>query len=1079
MLVASGFCGLGWAQDADMPVPDQGEPAVAETTTVSDQATVSATIFPAFAQVAPEAEQIGGPVPTYRKKDNLYWEISSGQLNVDYIMVMSVARGIGTSDLYGGQSLDYGNDMIWQFRKVDDRIQLVRRNNRYRANKGPDAEALRVAFTDSIVFSFPIIARGPQGGDVIDVTSLFMSDTLAMISSRALSGFSFARDRSSWEKVKAFKDNLELEVAATYAGRVGDTDTIVDTRGVGVNIHYSISRLKDSGYQPRLADERVGYFMTAYCDVSKLSTDDNFVRYINRWNLQKLEPNAEKSLPKKPIVFWLDKATPYQYRKTVRDGILEWNRAFEKAGFYNAVEVRQQEDNDDWDPEDINYNTIRWSVTQTGFSIGPSRINPSTGEILDADVVLTVGFLTSWARQFELYTSDQLVDKFGSVDRESALKALEQKPESDFYNRPFESDTELYYSQQFGLAETFFDIMSVGALALDGEQQAQEAAPQVDEAKKAEDEAAAKAKAEEEAKQAAEAEASAKAKEEARQAEEQALRETAQKAADAAANAQQVADEAKRVAEEAAKSGDAKIDELNKKAQEAKDAADVALRVANETAKKFDEWRAAFDKAREAEEVKKLEEAEAKAKADAEAKAKAEEEKKNKDAAQAKEANKKRLEEEKKKLFEQGLRQLVTHEVGHTLGLRHSFKQSALHSLDEINDASKWQDYGFVGSIMEYSPVNIMPKGSKQGDYFSYRLGAYDEWVIEYGYRVFPGKTTETELADLKAIAAKQSKPEYNYSTDEDCYGSTINPYVNIFDLGSSPLEYAKVRARLVDQLMPGLNDQIVKDGDSYRRLQTRFNMLNSWKGNGMVFAANYIGGMKVNRDFKGDENARKPFEVVPAQEQRDAMAFLAESMFSVDSYKIPNDLFNYLAPNRWRHWGSSVPDRYDADVLASILSWQRSILSQLLSNLTLSHLADAELRVPAGEDVFTSAEMLDTLSGAIFKEITDASSALKEKKEGTTIVVSAQRRNLQRDYLDRLISFATSTSTAAGVADVSALSRLQLRKLQADIDGVLNAEAAPTFNNAYSRGEDKYARAHLESMREKIKQTLDAVKTL
>ena len=202
------------------------------------------------------------------------------------------------------------------------------------------------------------------------------------------------------------------------------------------------------------------------------------------------------------------------------------------------------------------------------------------------------------------------------------------------------------------------------------------------------------------------------------------------------------------------------------------------------------------------EEAKKAEEAklaeEAKQKAEEEAKKTAEAKEKEEKEAKIAE-NKKRLEKEREKLVEQGLRQLVTHEVGHTLGLRHSFQQSALHSLDEINDASKWTERGFVGSIMEYSPINIMPKGRQQGDYYSYHLGEYDEWVIEYGYKVFNGKSTDSELSELKKIAALQSKPEYTYSTDEDCYGSTINPYVNIWDLGSSPLEYAKVRVAVVD----------------------------------------------------------------------------------------------------------------------------------------------------------------------------------------------------------------------------------------------------------------------------------------
>ncbi len=1066
LLALSALGVSAFADDQTTPVPDAGE-AVVEASEVASSSAPNAAPVP-FAQAVPEAERIGGPITTYRKKDSLYWEIGSEQYGSDYIIIMSVARGVGTSDLYGGQSLD-DEDMIWRFVKADDRVQIVRRNYRYKSDGGPDAEALRVAFTDSIIFSLPIIAAGPQGGDIVDVSGLFMSDTLCRLGIG-----SFARDRSSWAKVKAMKDNLELEVAATYSAGSGSTETVLDLRGVCVNIHYSISKLKDTGYKPRYADERVGYFMTALRDVSKVSSDDNFVRYINRWNLQKLEPNAEKSLPKKPIVFWLDKATPYQYRKILRDGVLEWNKAFEKAGFYNAVEVRQQEENDDWDAEDINYNTIRWSMTQTGFSIGPSRVNPTTGEILDADVVLTVGFLNSWARSFELYTSDQLVDKFAGFNRENVLKELEKSGSDSLRRRFNENETELYYAQQFGLANTFFDIMAVDDAMFDsffGESKADEQEPAPETAPRNETVA-------EDAAKKAEEEAAAKAREEARLAEEQALRDTAQKAAEAAAAAQKTADEAKVAADEAKAANASNADELAKKAQEAKDAADVALRVATETSKKLDELRAAVDELKKVEEARKAEEAklaeEARQKEEEEAKktaeAKEKEEKETKIA-----ENKKRLEKEREKLVEQGLRQLVTHEVGHTLGLRHSFQQSALHTLDEINDASKWTEHGFVGSIMEYSPINIMPKGRPQGDYYSYRLGEYDEWVIEYGYKVFNGKSTDSELEELKKIAALQSKPEYNYATDEDCYGSTINPYVNIWDLGSSPLEYAKVRVAVVDQLMPNLNDEIVKDGESYQRLQTRFNMLNSWKAGAMTFAANYIGGIQVHRDFKGDEGERKPFEVVPAKDQRDAMAFLKENVFSKDSYKVPPQLFNYLAPNRWYHWGSSIRNRYDSDVHATILGWQSSVLSQLLSSLTLSHLADAEIRVPEGEDVFTSAEMLDTLSDAIFQEVFDAAKAIDENKDAkTSIVISTQRRNLQRDYLGRLCSFANNSSSSAGVADVAALSRMQLRKLQQAIQKVLATEA--DYANANNRGQDRFARAHLESLSEQIAKTLDAV---
>ncbi len=117
------------------------------------------------------------------------------------------------------------------------------------------------------------------------------------------------------------------------------------------------------------------------------------MRYINRWDLRKADPSAELSPPVKPIIFWLEKTIPFVYRKPIRDGILEWNKAFEKAGFANAIEVRQQPDNADWDPEDINYNTFRWITASAGFAMGPSRVNQNTGQILDADIIFDADFL--------------------------------------------------------------------------------------------------------------------------------------------------------------------------------------------------------------------------------------------------------------------------------------------------------------------------------------------------------------------------------------------------------------------------------------------------------------------------------------------------------------------------------------------------------------------------------------------------------------------------------------------------------------------------------------------------------------
>src|SRR5690606_37025427 len=147
-----------------------------------------------------------------------------------------------------------------------------------------------------------------------------------------------------------------------------------------------------------------GYFLTVLKDFSKKSDEDRFVRYINRWHLVKADPSAELSPPEEPIIFWIEKTVPYKYRAPIRDGILEWNKAFEKAGCVNAIEVRQQDDAAEWDPEDIRYNTFRWITSGAGFAMGPSRVNPTTGQILDADIIFDADFIQFWKREYENFT---------------------------------------------------------------------------------------------------------------------------------------------------------------------------------------------------------------------------------------------------------------------------------------------------------------------------------------------------------------------------------------------------------------------------------------------------------------------------------------------------------------------------------------------------------------------------------------------------------------------------------------------------------------------------------------------------
>lgn len=422
LLVAFHGSSLAWAEDEPAEDASNGSTEVADEEATepgeimattgngegassgngSGNSNASTRAAAAVATAMKDAESLDGLFHLWRKNGHVYTELKSEHYRNEYILIQSIARGIGQQPLLGGMSWDNGNDAIWVFRKVNNRIHIVRKNVRFRADRGsPEATAVEYAYTDSVLFSLPIIGKGPGNGDFVDLTTIFMSDLPGI--QNVLSGYSFSTSKSSWASVKSFSDNIELEVAATYAsnGRT-EIETVPDSRGLTINIHYSFSKIPSTEYKPRMADPRVGYFITAVKDYSLESNTDEFVRYIERWQLEKANSSLDISPPKEPIIFWIENTVPYEFREPIREGILEWNKAFEKVGFQSAIEVRQQPADADWDPEDINYNTFRWITSSAGFAMGPSRVNPYTGQILDADIIFDAHFLMYWRDDFEV-----------------------------------------------------------------------------------------------------------------------------------------------------------------------------------------------------------------------------------------------------------------------------------------------------------------------------------------------------------------------------------------------------------------------------------------------------------------------------------------------------------------------------------------------------------------------------------------------------------------------------------------------------------------------------------------------------
>src|SRR5262249_21468263 len=269
---------------------------------------------------------------------------------------------------------------------------------------------------------------------------------------------------------------------------------------------------------------------------------------------------------------------------------------------------------------------------------------------------------------------------------------------------------------------------------------------------------------------------------------------------------------------------------------------------------------------------------------------------------------------------------VTMHEVGHTLGLRHNFKASTMLKNEQLHDTSITRKKGLIGSVMDYAPANIAPKGVKQGDFFSTTIGPYDYWAIEDAYKPLPGGA-EAELDKLREIAKRGAEPGHDYGTDEDLY-STSDPLINVWDLGADPMKFAEERVELAEELLKGLADRVVDKGEGYQRMRQAFSMLLNQIGNGAHLAGNFIGREYARRSPRGGPKGRDPFIPVKSDKQRQALKFLQEHILTDRPFQFSPKLLRRLAADRWLHWGNDrVMSPVDYPVYERILAIQRVAL--------------------------------------------------------------------------------------------------------------------------------------------------------
>jgi hypothetical protein len=422
------FAGCGVVRATAQQLPDTPSPARAAVVVDSSDTgghSRESVILPerdrkdvpwkSFSEVTKGARVQHGIFTLYSKRDNSYLSLTPAQLDRDYLLVTQLSQGIGELGVDGGSSVR--SDLI-RFHREGDRIQLWVVNPRFAATPGtPMAHAVAYSFGHSVAHAFAIATMRDNGEILIDLTPFLLSDWAdlgsffqGVANQRKLSGNVFLdRERSSLERLHLFPGNLEAEVRLTYqSNRNLGLEAITDYRWIPVGVHYSFLELPSTPMRPRYADERVGYFVSAIKDFSRDTAESFFVRFVNRWRLEKRDPGAALSEPVKPIVYYIDRTVPAEWRPWVRAGILEWNRAFEEAGFRHAIQVLDAPDDTLWSAEDARYSTVRWTATNRSvYAVGPSNVDPRTGEILNADVLISAGWIQTWRGESGEYVAPQ------------------------------------------------------------------------------------------------------------------------------------------------------------------------------------------------------------------------------------------------------------------------------------------------------------------------------------------------------------------------------------------------------------------------------------------------------------------------------------------------------------------------------------------------------------------------------------------------------------------------------------------------------------------------------------------------
>lgn len=933
------------------------------------------------------------------KDGGLLAELPPGWAGQKHFIAMTIATGETFAGLQSGQLYVY-------WKRLDNRMMLVAPETGNRSTGDAESKAgVKQVFTDRVLIDVPIVAMGPGGQPVIDLKDMLAGKVKEMFGAGGGvggflgSGLAGANARlAGLKSAKAFPENIEISYEMPTAG------------GRMQEFHYSISRIPDStGYTPRIADERIGYFTTVYRDLGKFTEQDKWVRYINRWNLEKADPRLKVSPPKEPIVFYIEYTTPVRYRRYVREGVLRWNKAFEKIGIADAIQVYQQDAASgahmDKDPEDVRYNFVRWVSNDIGTAIGPSRVHPLTGQILDADIILTDG----WIRYFAQNYSEILPEIAMQGMTAETIDWLDKHPQIDPRVRMADPGQREAVIERLRMERS--DPQGAarrGVLGFGG----------------------------------------------------MPVPTTAELAANPEMLQQQLNLSSALCSAAMGKGFDMAMMRMHLDI--------IGLSADNNGVTGV---------------------------------------------AEAGGASVNMLDGVPEWFIGPLLVDLVSHECGHTLGLRHNFKGSSIYTLAQVNSADVKGKKSFSGSVMDYVPINMnvpdakrleeylkketeskkaddakkdaegkaegKPEGKGEGkksdsgggsasplggpekpqelgDYAQVDNGPYDYWAIEYGYG----------FDDPKKVLARCNEPELAYGTDWDLQGP--DPLVRQYDFTANPIDYANNLMDLARYHRSRLLDHFVKEGDSWAKARRGYNLTLAFQTRAVAMMARQVGGSNVSYSKKGDPNAKDPITPFPTDKQREALKWVIDNTFNDSAWDLSPELLAKMTNARWFDQGgfSEAIEDPAYPIHDRIAGIQTTALVLVMNPTTLRRVFDNEMRSPGTQDVLTLPELMDTVSKSVWTEIDKAPGQQYTARQP---MASSLRRNLQRQHLEFLI-FLTEPNAFFGEASkpISNLALYQLRTIQDKIKNILESKGA-------SGRLDPYTLSHLNEANERIKGVLNS----